>query len=321
MLEQCEFRGHPAVRLKNDLISVVVVPKLGGKIASLKRTGGREWLWQNHSIEPTKASYGESFVEKHDTGGWDECVPTVDPCTLSTGAFEGVSLPDHGELFCQEWQILSENSLSLSLEAKGVNLPYRFHRTITLPDSGDRLLLQYECENLSQHEMPFGWCCHPLLAIEPGMRIDFPENSVARLASAIDDFPGSKETYFSWPTVCGVRLDSVTNPGAEEFRAMGAKVFVGPLSEGWTQIGDEDEKLRFEFSLSEIEHVAMWMNFGAWAGVGDEPYFNLGFEPCIGAYDSLDEPYQKGHNPVVLMPGETRRWQLTVRLVSSKIGR
>src|SRR6185437_8860294 len=63
---------------------VVVVPALGGKIVGLE-IGGREWLWRSRARAQRPAD-GVSYAAVGDTGGIDECFPTVAPCVLPSNA-------------------------------------------------------------------------------------------------------------------------------------------------------------------------------------------------------------------------------------------
>ena len=71
--------GLPAIALRTDELEVVAVPSVGMKLTNLRRPRGREWLWRNDQIPLAPGQPEDSFVEKGDSGGWDECFPTVGP--------------------------------------------------------------------------------------------------------------------------------------------------------------------------------------------------------------------------------------------------
>jgi len=91
---QTTVSGFPAIALRSPEIEVVVVPALGMKLTNLRRLRGREWLWRNEQIPLRLPGSGTSYVETADSGGWDECFPTVGP---------SLDLPDHGELWSADW--------------------------------------------------------------------------------------------------------------------------------------------------------------------------------------------------------------------------
>jgi hypothetical protein len=73
------------------------------KLTNLRRLDGREWLWRGDQIPLAPPKPGASYVETADSGGWDECFPTVGPCPIP-GAPPGTPpLPDHGELWSAPW--------------------------------------------------------------------------------------------------------------------------------------------------------------------------------------------------------------------------
>ena len=91
------------VELQGGDARVVLIPALGGKIAELW-LGARQWLWKNPQLPFRLPDAKASYVLSADSGGWDECFPTVGACTLPSlvrGA-GGRELPDHGELWSQQ---------------------------------------------------------------------------------------------------------------------------------------------------------------------------------------------------------------------------
>ena len=69
--------GFPAIALRSEELEVVVVPTLGMKLTNLRRLRGREWLWRNDQLPLALPKHGASYGETADSGGWDECFPTV----------------------------------------------------------------------------------------------------------------------------------------------------------------------------------------------------------------------------------------------------
>ena len=96
---QTTVSGFPAIALRSAELEVVVVPAIGMKLTNLRRPGGREWLWRNHQIPLALPEPGASYVETADSGGWDECFPTVAPCPIPGAPADTTPLPDHGELW------------------------------------------------------------------------------------------------------------------------------------------------------------------------------------------------------------------------------
>ncbi|BFM13183.1 hypothetical protein R50072_33360 [Simiduia litorea] len=328
-LELIHVDGFSAFTLTNDRMSVTVIPSLGGKIISLQsRQTGVEWLWRNEALPYRPACYGDNYVRAHDTGGIDECVPTVDTCRLPTsaGIWGGSLLPDHGEIFSQSWQLINavvdeQGTAILHLEVQGEALPYRFQRMMRLPAGDADLELEYRVDNKSSHPMPFFWCMHPIINILPGMTLHLPAGQKMRTAWSSDVAPTIRHECFEWPvTKFGYDMSKVPGEGVPAFAA---KIFTDAKLQAEragepVQVGlerpDSGEKLTFAFLPEEVPHLALWLNYNAWHGAGKTPYFNLGFEPTNSNTDSLAEQMKAGDETVMVAPNDAKLWRLTLNL-------
>ena len=76
-----DVEGFEAIHVNTGIIEVTLEPSLGGKISSLRdaRTQ-REWLWRHPRYPYKKVPHGSSYIAYADTGGWDECFPSVSQC-------------------------------------------------------------------------------------------------------------------------------------------------------------------------------------------------------------------------------------------------
>ena len=136
---QTTVSGFPAVALRSAEVEVVVVPAIGMKLTHLRRLRGREWLWRNEQIPLALPRPGASYIEPADSGGWDDCFPTVGPSPLPGAPAGAPPLPDHGELWSADWtSSVAEHAegTTLTSVARGVRLRYEFHRAVTLRRTG-----------------------------------------------------------------------------------------------------------------------------------------------------------------------------------------
>jgi hypothetical protein len=298
MHERGTIAGAPAVTLANDAVRAVVVPALGGKIASLVHVpSGREWLWQNPVLPHRSPEYDGDFVRDFDTGGWDECFPAIRGDFFPAGPWRGTLIPDHGELWCLPWEVVSARDDALTLRVSGVRFPVVFTRTLRLRPTG--LGISYEVENLASEPFPFLWCAHPLVAVRPGMELHIP--------SAI----GAWRIYSGGPFLLDFDPPHVLpEPGAYAIKCF-APVYGG----GDVALVDGDRQLRVGFSGKEMTHLGLWLNFGAWAGApGAQPYYNIGVEPAIGPGDDLDLAMSHlGENGTIPAKGK-QQWSLELTL-------
>lgn len=299
------MQGYRRVTVSNGRITVEIIPELGGKVVSLKK-GDREWLHLNQNIGLKRPVYGGSYVRDYDSGGWDECLPSI---TGETHASKGVEIPDHGELWGLpwEWEINPlENRVVIRSWVRSSGFAFEFHRDISISLGSNTIEVTYTLSNLSEDAFPYLWSAHPLLNIEENMQISLPPGSPVRLNS-----PANLPTG-EWPYLTpSTPIHMVPSPSVHTAR----KVFVGPLSEGWVSLtSPSGESIRYSFDHREIPYVGLWQNYGGWSGnEAYEPYYNLGIEPCSGMPDSLEVARNWGTCPT-LPPHQTHTWALSISL-------
>jgi galactose mutarotase-like enzyme len=299
------FRGLPALRASSPFLTVTVLPAWGAKIASLLDSDGREWLWHNPYLPWQLPTVATSYVREADVGGWDECFPAVGPGPYPLPPWQGRPIRDHGEVWAHAWE-LEDTADGLRLATTGDEFPYRLTRTVRLAPDEPALEMRYELVNFSDAPFACLWCAHPLLALRPGMQLDLPPGTPARSSGALP-------ARFTWPHAGRVDLSQV--PAATA--AWAAKVYLGPVTEGWAALSDPEtgRELRFEFDPAEVPYVGLWLNYGSWSGAGSAPYYNLGLEPCTGAPDDLASAVDPTWNAFTsVAPFSTRTWSVRVRV-------
>ena len=170
--------------LQGGASRVRIVPALGGKI-DLLEIGGRQWLWSNPSIpaEPPSEN-GGSYVETGDSGGYDECFPTIAACALpaTVKKFGGLQLPDHGELWSLRPDITVDtlpDGQTATCVWEGRRMPYRFTRAVQVTAAG-AIVMRYAARNLGADPLPFVWSSHPLIALTPETWLDMPAGALVR---------------------------------------------------------------------------------------------------------------------------------------------
>ncbi|PKM58337.1 MAG: hypothetical protein CVU98_01370 [Firmicutes bacterium HGW-Firmicutes-3] len=74
-IQACDYKNIKGFLLENSNISVVVLPELGGKIASFKyKEKDFELLFQNPNDKYLVDQVGSDFSE-YDVSGFDDCFP------------------------------------------------------------------------------------------------------------------------------------------------------------------------------------------------------------------------------------------------------
>jgi galactose mutarotase-like enzyme len=316
--EKVLLEGFSAYRVSNGILSFEIIPELFGKLTSLRDLrSSREWLWRSERQTLRKLPYGNSYIAEADSGGWDECFPTVAPCFYP--GEPRVALPDHGEL----WTAAStfdlkadDQSLEVTTRARGTFLNYLFSRTIYVKDSSDTLTFKYTLENHADTPLFYIWSAHPMIRLEPGMRLRVSEKARFARSFAVADTEVKGETV-AWPPRVykhGQIVDVDPLPGPEA--KVGFKMLSEPLEQGWAELEAKDGSLRYIFAEQPLQ-LALWFNLGAWSGDGGSPYYNLAFEPCLGWQDSLQEAVEKHGCHHTLPASEQHAWSLNVQLISA----
>ena len=287
------------------------------KLTNLRRPRGREWLWRSDQIPLALPRPGASFVETADSGGWDECFPTVAPSPIPGAPAGTPDLPDHGELWSATWSSsIYEHAagVTLAAAASGRLLPYEFQREITLDAREPVLRLRYRARNTGASPFPWIWCAHPLFNVQPGTTLEVPTMRQARLDAVHGDAGPSRGDIVSWPDAFGGAEGRFVLP-AEGGWAV--KLFGDVGASGRAILTDprRGERLELIVPPEQVPQVGIWINNRGWAPPGRTPYFNLAVEPAIGAPDSLDDAVRHWETAQTLGAGEERSWRLEVRLL------
>lgn len=238
-------------RIAGNGLTATVDPRRGAKIVSLVDANGYEWL-----LPPRDGAYppGTPFTEA-EMGGWDECAPSIVPCTLA----DGREVPDHGDLWDVAWTGTAE------LRVTGRSAPYEFRRTISASDHGLRL----DYEVTAERDMPFLWAAHPQFSAPPGTSVQLDVTDVVEVL----DRPGARE---SWTAACAT-IDTVS-PGGRR------KVYADPdrvVDRAVLAVPGRGE-LELQWSGDIAPYVGLWFDAGAYAR---RPV--IAIEPATGYYDSV----------------------------------
>jgi galactose mutarotase-like enzyme len=313
---QVAVSGLPAIALRTDALEVVAVPAVGMKLTNLRRPRGREWLWRNDQIPLALPDDNRSFVEAADSGGWDECFPTVGACPIPGAPPGSAQLPDHGELWSAAWSSSAyehAGGITLAASAAGRLLPYEFHRELTLDAHEPLMRLRYRVRHTGDAPFPWIWCAHPLFNVQPGTTLELPSLRQVKV-DAVHGLPELvRNDIVSWPDAFGGTGGRFTFPGRG---AWAVKLFGDVGSSGRMTLTDPRRGERLEMSVrsEEVPQVGIWINNRGWAPPGRQPYYNLALEPAIGAPDRLDEAVRDWKSAETLEPGSERIWELEVRL-------
>ena len=285
--------------------------------------GGRQWLWASDTTPYAVPDETASYDESADTGGYDECFPTVRACKVPTWVrtFGGAQLPDHGELWSQAPSIdvkTSPEGQTATTTWMGRRMPYRIARAVRVTPAGE-VECEYEATNTGTDRVPFVWSSHPALPLTVTTRLELPQATRMHVYSQHEIALGVGATDLRWPLVrsSGKLLDMSHPFGVAKRYA--CKLFL-EMREGRAAVIQDGLRLEVAFSADDIPNFGLWINRGAWTPFKrGKPYSNLVFQPCIGAPDTLEEALGAWKSAHWLDAGKSRRWLLRWRAVPEEI--
>lgn len=302
------LHGLQALLLENDQLRVTILPELGGKIWSIvSKPHNQEMLWHHPHLKPRPAHHGATY-DNWFCGGWDEVFPNDFPVEIN-----GEAYPDHGEIWSMpaEWHLLQNTGeeVTIALEHRGIVIPTRFRKLVTLRAGEAALHLTYTISNDGPHPLDLHWKTHPALPVAPGATIHLPARTVL-------DEPGFGEVFrereFAWSHATrqsGEPLDLRHLPAPDSGEVW---FFYGnDLTEGSTAITYGPDRPGFGLTFDPAVLDSVWV-FGAWGG-----WRNLNaviLEPCTGYPADLGQAIATG-SALHLAAGETITTSLTATIL------
>jgi hypothetical protein len=324
------FGAFPTVELDNGRVRVVICPALGARVLSLvDQWSGREWLVPGEApaVGATGAAPAWSGADAVFAGavafGWDECLPTIAPCS-DPGDPSGPPLRDHGEQWGRPTEVTGDGA-AIVATWQGLRRPYTFTRRVRL--DGPRVVAEYELVNRGCEELPVLWSMHPLLALEPGARMEVEGLVSVRVDHAVGlpiaPIPGRAD----WPETPGtdgrpVALDVVSGPGA----GTAIKLFGGwELYGSWDSVSGEGlpgvaaavqpdgARLELTWYAPIAPNLGIWIDDGGWPAPPEAPRVQYALEPTTSPDDDLVSAIA-ANRALVLAPAERVAWSATFRV-------
>ena len=267
------YKDVPSVIVETDKLVAAFLPALGGKLTSLvdKKTG-RELLEQAKGAEYQKLAYAGAYVPA-ECSAFDDMFPTIDAFRCNQFPWEGVEMPDHGEVCGLPW--MEERSAeSLKLTVHGVRFPYTMEKTIA--EKNGNLAISYKVTNHSPFEFDFVYAAHCMIAAQENAEIIVPYPEGAQ--GTVIFHEQGKMKYNDKYTWKGLKMGGY--PGGETFKFF----FDEPIPEGWVQYKYTDGSyVKMTFDADKLPYFALWLNCGSFKGM-----YNCAFEPCSGTHDRPD---------------------------------
>ncbi len=324
------FGAFPTVELTNDRVRIIACAALGARVLSLVDTRtDREWLVQGDAPDagPDGSAVAWGAADAVYSGaaayGWDECLPTVAPCPDPTDP-AGPALRDHGDHWGRPAELRAEGA-ALVAAWGGRDGRYRFTRRLRL--DGARVVAEYELENRGAGELSVLWSMHPLLALDPGSRLEVEGLFSVRVAHATGLALAPVPGRAAWPEAPGtdgrpIALDVVGTPGA----GTALKAFGGwELYGSWDGAGGEGlpgmaavtqpdgSRLELSWYAPIAQNLGIWLDDGGWPDAPESPQVQHALEPTTSPDEDLASAIA-ADRALVLAPSERVAWSATLRV-------
>ncbi|WP_242949646.1 DUF5107 domain-containing protein [Clostridium pasteurianum] len=126
MIYKSNFKNMNSITLENDLLKVIIIPDLGGKLVSIyNKSSNFELLFQNKEDSYKKPELNSDFGS-FDASGFDDAFPTIDISKINYQGQE-ILYPDHGEIWSSPFDYrFIDDYLELTFSSR--ILPYNYKK-------------------------------------------------------------------------------------------------------------------------------------------------------------------------------------------------
>jgi hypothetical protein len=282
--------------LENNLIRVIILPELGGKIFSLYHKGlEKEFLWTDPQ-QPVQILQPGSDYDSQFIGGIDELLPNDIPETI-----DGINCPDHGELWTAQLQGTRLAADQLLLEGTLPISGLHYEKTIRLAQNESRLVMDYRITNLTSETRHFLWKPHAALRIQPGDRV----RTNARMGRVVDPaysrFP-AQLADFQWPLLNGIDVSVI--PHQEDTMDF---FYLFETASGEMRLESVDGScFAFQYDQAIFPYQWLFASYGGFLG-----HYTAILEPCTNMPIAVNDAMAQKRS-AKLEPGEILETRITL---------
>jgi hypothetical protein len=319
-----DFGPFTTLEVDDGRVQLVLCPALGARVLRLVDLWtGRDWLVPG---DPPPAgpdgvaawAAADAVYDGEAAFGWDECFPTV--IASPDPGDPALTLRDHGDLWGRPADV-EASGLEVTATWRGDGRPWTFRRRLRL--DGPRVVAEYELENHGATQLPVIWSMHPLLALDPGARLEVEGLVTVVVAHTVGLPLGPGRA--DWPETPGtdgrpIALDLVGDPGA----GTAAKLFGGwGLYGSWeastgeglpgvaSVVQPDGSRLDLSWYAPIAPNLGIWLDDGGWPPAPAAPRVQHALEPTTSPDDALATAVAAGR-ALVLEPAERVAWSATL---------
>lgn len=293
---------HP-VRIENDAVRIEVWPGFGGKVSSiLDKADNYEMLFSYPTEIPTTPMYDIPYPRGW-CAGWDECIPAVAPSAYVGHPYDGIQVPDHGEIWGLPATTAVPTKDGITTVWNGLRFGYRLSRKLSLV--GSSILAEYSLVNLAPFEFRFVWAMHALFALDQDVEIDLGDLPM-RGSHTHTGEPLNEE--FFWSDEHPYRKPRAL-PKDLGWKMFSKSKIPAPARVRYPNRG---RTLTITYQSAELPaYWGIWINSGGW---GHHHHFAI--EPCTGTFDQIDKCIRE--NTAARVPSGGRvDWNVRLELGNS----
>ena len=293
-----KYKDRPAKTIETPTLIATFLPEDGAKMASLRvKESGRELLIVREEKQYKVLDYAGDYCQA-ECSGFDDMFPTIDPFVMSTGAYEGITYPDHGEA-CRLSYTVKEDGERLNFHAISKLFPMEYEKVVWTTEDGG-IDIEYTYRNLGKDPFPFLWAGHMMLQGEDGARVftSYSEETVPELMFATEGF--SQEEL---PTHHLTKHEPGKGASYKYY-------YMQPMPEGRFGLAYADgSKLTLEVDAEKVPYLGIWFNNGKF-----QDLYSITPEPCTVPLDAVDRATERGYESTI--PGESE-YRFTIHIAWS----
>lgn len=298
-----------AVQLENEKLRIIVLPGLGGKIASLYlKSKDFELIFQNKEEnyrEPKLYSDFGSF----DGSGFDDAFPSINASLVKVGG-TNVKYPDHGEIWNSNFSY-NINGEKLELCLNSSILSYCYKKVISL--KGDRVIIEYKISNIGKLAFPCIWTAHYLVNCEEKMVLLFPEDTCRIMNVTESSYLGNINKIHPYPITKSIKGEnySLDRIYPQSYNKCEKYYVYGDLKKGECGIYYPHKDIRYKLYFDQyiLPYLGFWVTEGGFRGD-----YNCALEPSNGFYDGIDIA-AKEVKLFSLGSGKTLKFNMEIELI------
>lgn len=307
MIRLIDYKHEKAIQLENDYINVIVLPRLGGKIASYyHKAKSFEALYQNTSDQYGNPNIDSKFSE-FTPSGFDDCFPTIEKGPGTYGD-KLITYPDHGETWYSVFDyVINEDYIELTFN--GSVLPYNLVKRISIKDY--KLKLSYEITNRGTHIIDNFYTLHALFNCEEDMIINFPTSTKEVINVGPYERLGDIGTIHRYPKTTSINgedfyLNKIQPASSFKYE----KYYdINQVTSGHCSYTYPSHSLsvNIDYDPVKLPYIGFYVSQNEFA-------YNCAIEPSNGFYDSMDtaKANKKYHQ---LLPNDTFSFDLQFEFV------